>query len=160
MKSAKNMRFHDCWSLNVAFKQTVYQTCSVPGMPTLKWVNVTFLPVVHLKMFLSSVLEKPVQKYFSGLKPTKLTRKAFSYLHTGIQKKKGNLEMNNANDAFSLHLFHNAFQISVRIHIHCWRWGKLLIKTIYLSATSTRLAPAAEHACFASSNVFVSAPML
>lgn len=49
-------------------------------MPTLKLVNLTSLLVVHLKVNLSSVLEKPVQKYFSGLKPTKLTRKAFSYL--------------------------------------------------------------------------------
>lgn len=54
---------------------------SVPGMPTLKLVNVTFLLVVHLKRCLSAVLERPVQKYFSGLKPTELTKKAFSYLN-------------------------------------------------------------------------------
>lgn len=59
---------------------------SVPGIPTLKLVNVTALSVIHLNMFLSSVLDKPVQKYFSGLKPTKLTRKAFSYLHENIHK--------------------------------------------------------------------------
>lgn len=53
----------------------------LPGMPTLKLVNVTCLLVVHLKVLLSTVLDKPVQKYFSGLKPTMLTKRAFSYLH-------------------------------------------------------------------------------
>lgn len=53
-------------------------------MPMLKLVNVTFLLVVHLKRCLSAVLERPVQKYFSGLKPTVLTKKAFSYLHSNI----------------------------------------------------------------------------
>lgn len=56
-------------------------------MPTLKLVNVTFLLVLHLKVDLSSVLDKPVQKYFSGLKPTKLTKRAFSYLHENIEKQ-------------------------------------------------------------------------
>ena len=53
----------------------------LPGMPTLKLVNVTCLLVVHLNVLLSAVLDKPVQKYFSGLKPTMLTKRAFSYLH-------------------------------------------------------------------------------
>ncbi len=57
------------------------EKCAVPGMPTLKLVNMALLLVVHLKVLLSSVLEKPIQKYFSGLKPTKLTKRAFSYLH-------------------------------------------------------------------------------
>lgn len=30
---------------------------------------------------MSSLLERPVQKYFSGLRPTKLTSRAFSNLH-------------------------------------------------------------------------------
>ena len=60
------------------------EKCTLPGIPTLKLVNVTFLRVAHLKVCLSSMLERLVQKYFSGLKPTKLTRRAFSYLHENI----------------------------------------------------------------------------
>lgn len=66
------------------FRYTAKEMCAVPGMSTLKLVNVTFLLVVHLKVCLSSVLERPVQKYFSGLKPTKLTKRAFSYLHENM----------------------------------------------------------------------------
>lgn len=81
--------FNVC-AINHSFIQSHKQRFAVPGMPTLKWVNVTFLLLVHLKTFLLSVLDKPVQKYFSGLKPTKLTRKAFSYLHKNTWKQKGN----------------------------------------------------------------------
>lgn len=73
------------------FRYTAKEMCAVPGMPTLKLVNVTFLLVVHLKVCLSSVLERPVQKYFSGLKPTKLTKRAFSYLHENMKKQRDEL---------------------------------------------------------------------
>lgn len=74
---------------------TAKDRCSVPGMPTLKLVNVTFLLVVHLKRCLSAVLERPVQKYFSGLKPTELTKKAFSYLHSKHMYKPKDEQMND-----------------------------------------------------------------
>ena len=55
-------------------------SAAIPGIPMLKCVYSTLVPVVHLKVYSSSMLESPVQKYFSGLSPTKLTRYALSYL--------------------------------------------------------------------------------
>lgn len=37
---------------------------------------------------MSFVLERPVQKYFSGLKPTKLINRALSYLHDDMEKER------------------------------------------------------------------------
>lgn len=54
----------------ISFEYKAKERYCVPGMPTLKLVNETFLLVVHVKTCLSAVLERPVQKYFSGLKPT------------------------------------------------------------------------------------------
>lgn len=76
------MFVRDILLIEQIYVTVTYHTAAmiVPGMPTLKLVKVTFLAVVQVNVWMSSVLERPVQKYFSGLRPTKLTSRAFSYL--------------------------------------------------------------------------------
>lgn len=53
---------------------------SVPGLPLFQCVYFTGLPWVHTNSSIFFWFDSPNQKYFSGLKPTKLTRNALSTL--------------------------------------------------------------------------------
>lgn len=53
---------------------------SLPGIAVFQCVKRGVSPVVHRKLLCSSVLERPIQKYFSHLSPVRLIRKACSFL--------------------------------------------------------------------------------
>lgn len=52
----------------------------VPGLPLFQCVYFTGLPWVHTNSSIFFWFDNPNQKYFSGLKPTRLTRNALSTL--------------------------------------------------------------------------------
>lgn len=56
------------------------QSTWVPGMSAFQCVNCTCSSTVHWNVPLFWTSESPVQKYLSGLNPTKLVRNACSYL--------------------------------------------------------------------------------
>lgn len=53
---------------------------SLPGIAEFQCVKRGASPLVHLKVPCSSVSERPIQKYFSDLRPVRLIRKACSFL--------------------------------------------------------------------------------
>ncbi len=57
----------------------------IPGISAFQWVNFTESVLVHTNSSMFLWFERPSQKCFSGLNPTKLTRKALSTLEIFTQ---------------------------------------------------------------------------
>lgn len=59
---------------------TVFFLPSIPGIKTFQLVNVTLSLLVQTNVSIFFWFERPIQKCFSGLIPTRLTRNALSTL--------------------------------------------------------------------------------